>query len=179
MLIFASHLGFHSILGQSKTKGQKLVDDLLAKRQELKTAQTQIGNLEERLNRGEESTISYLLIQSELEQLFKSIERLAEHIKMGENKLGIPADAPTGTVLDVQFKPFFVAKMNARALKHRIRTRIVEYKFEHRKLERSYQAHVNRTLSFCDSSGPDLNHVLRGFRKQGARASESRHSAPQ
>jgi hypothetical protein len=121
-----------------------MVDNIITKREALTKDRTRVKAIETTLNKGNEDTVSSLLLQEELEALLRNIDKLETHIQNAESKLSAETAAPSSSAADPRYKRFYQVKVNARALKHRIRLRVVEYKFEHRKLERSYRSQVNR-----------------------------------
>jgi hypothetical protein len=125
------------------------VDKVLAKRDQLHNLRQRVKEIEQKQNDNNTDTVTTLLLQDEFERLCRSVEQLVKQLRHEEESIGVGPDLPlthSAARLD-QYKSFYKAQLSARVLKSGIRSRIVEYKFEHEKLERSYRHQVNRESS--------------------------------
>lgn len=77
----------------------------------------------------------------EIESVQEALATVTRKLKITENALGVSARRK---LEDLKGNVFLRHRMNARALKERIRAKLIAHKFERRKLERIYRHQIMR-----------------------------------
>lgn len=116
--------------GQHKNSGRSAVEDALRLRKSRDMAQALVDDLRKRII--DTSTEPWDALESAIQGLRKAQAKVTKK----ENTLGVDAKHKLRTLLN---SPFLAKKMNACALKIRIRERLRSRKFELDRLERSYR----------------------------------------
>lgn len=135
LLFFPLLLFIKFTLGQSRSIVDREVGKVLMLREELKAAEAILRGLQDRDHNAEDYDVEQALGDARAE-----VETLKGKLAAAERRLG-----PHGQRLrlDQAIKdPMLAAKLNAFALKERLRQRLVHRKFEYAKLESSARRHV-------------------------------------
>lgn len=125
------------IPGQSRAQGQRAVEAILVLRKTLELSDQNIRALEAQLLTDILDTDN---IPQQLIDAQKSRSRIADTLHRKHSALGIDERE---TLANATRSSYFCLKMNARALKRRIRDRLRQRKFELERLERAYRVTVN------------------------------------
>ena len=127
------------LAGQSRNKGQQAIEAILALQKSRDAYKTRISDLERLLCRDGEA-FDIVDTNLELDDVRAKVSQLNETIKHRRAALGIDGRKALSKLKSDQY---LTAKMNALAVKRRIRDRLRQRKFELERLERSYRQTVN------------------------------------
>ncbi|KDQ08430.1 hypothetical protein BOTBODRAFT_118738 [Botryobasidium botryosum FD-172 SS1] len=125
---------------QSKNIADKAVTEVISERLKLKHLGLDVAELKDRqaaLSSGE--TEKFEAIGLQLQSTGDALALLTARVKTMEKALGVTGKQQLDAL---KGNPYLRARMNARALRTRIRARIVEHKFERTKLERAYRRQI-------------------------------------
>jgi hypothetical protein len=133
------------ITEQSRSAGDKAIArilDLRSQRDEIHARLRKLRSMHHASKDGEDETRQAL--NEDLSAAQDALSKTVHQLTTAEKTLGVPSrrrlEKLTGDT-------FLNARMNARALKTRIRTKIISWKFERSLLERAYRHHVARMLT--------------------------------
>lgn len=132
------------IPGQSKNKGKDAIEQTLQLRKARDSLKRQIREMEDAIT--DELSEPYVIADTELRfpELRSRLEQIHGRIKALEHALGVDDKARLHQMIN---NPFISARMNARALKIRLREKLRSQKFELDRLERSFRHQINGTPS--------------------------------
>lgn len=85
-------------------------------------------------------------LQADADKLQHTLIQTKARLKAMEKALGIDERKQ---LKNLSGNPYLRARMNARALKARLRAKVVDYKFQRTQLERAYRNQVLRTPNPC------------------------------
>lgn len=126
--------------GRSKTQGRTTVEAAIQLRKARDILVTRIEHLEN-IVIDPSSTIDVTLdAEVRLTRTRTDLERTVANLRNKEQLLGVNDRAKLERLIN---NPFIAARMNARALKIRLRERLRSRKFELERLERSFRKQVN------------------------------------
>jgi hypothetical protein len=129
--------------GRSKTKGKQAIQAVLELGQGIELQKNAIVKLETAL--AETSALNVVDVTEQLQDARQHLTRLECGFTRKRSALGVHDKAD---LLKLQKDAFLQLRMNALALKHRIRDRLRQRKFEIEKLERSYRRSTNGLYSW-------------------------------
>lgn len=121
-------------LGQHKNRGRSSVEDALRLRKSRDAAQALVDDLRKRIINTSSEPWEIATAELELESAIQALRKAQGKVTKTEDALGVDAKHQLRTLMK---SPFLAKKMNARALKIRIRERLRSRKFELDRLERS------------------------------------------
>lgn len=125
--------------GRSHNAANQAIDAILALEKRLKEVEYRAKELENELAKpGVTSDI--LDISVELSETQHTITRLSNLIRIKRNSLGV---SEKSRIRNLKDNEFLQVKLNARAVKTRLRDRLRQRKFEMERLERSYRQTMN------------------------------------
>jgi hypothetical protein len=124
-------------LEQSKNKGAEAIAAILTLENVLEQHRSMVHELENSILSG---TANIVDIDVELLEYRGKCKRVADNIQKRRNSLGVSDQA---NLRDLRNSAYLRIRMNARAIKTRLRDRLRNRKFEIEKLERSYRRTVN------------------------------------
>jgi hypothetical protein len=130
------------ILGQSQSAGEKAIAKILelrSQREELHSQTRKLRSLHHATKDDEQETRQAL--SDDLQAAQDALDKTIHQLKISELSLGMPSRRQ---LEKLQHDAFINAHMNARALKSRIRAKVISQKFERSLLERAYRHHVTR-----------------------------------
>lgn len=123
-------------LGQHKNHGKSAVEEALRLRKSRDVAQDQVTDIRKRIMDTSSAPWETATAELELETALQVLRKAEAKVKRKEEGLGVTAMQKLHHLIK---SPFLAKKMNARALKIRIRERLRSRKFELDRLERSYR----------------------------------------
>lgn len=125
------------LLGQSKNKASQAISTILALDESIKAEHAAVSRLQQ----------SYGSPLVEVVALHEALERTRAHLRRLENdrlrKFNALGLSQTVQLQHMKQSKYLLLRMNALALKHRLRDRLRQRKFEREKLERSYRRTIN------------------------------------
>lgn len=124
-------------LEQSKNKGAEAIAAILALENVLEQHRLMVHELENCILSG---TMNIIDIDMQLSEYRGKCERVADNIQKRKNSLGVSDQA---NLKDLRNSAYLRIRMNACAVKTRLRNKLRNHKFEIEKLERSYRRTVN------------------------------------
>lgn len=129
----------HHNPGRSKNKGRQAVMAILTLDKSIASEQALVKKLDKliALGRGD-----FLEVSDQLTETNKRLQRAQDWRRSKLNSLGI---SDMSRLAHLRDNAFLRARMNALAIKERLRDRLRQRKFELEKLERSYRRTVNGT----------------------------------
>ena len=131
-------LSRHGLSGRSKNKGRKAVQAILVLETSLADKRKEISKLEKTLINGDPFDISEL--SEQLDDARRHFAALDQGLRRKRAALGVGEQQD---LKKLQQDAFLCMRMNALALKERIRDRLRQRKFEIEKLERNYRHSTN------------------------------------
>ncbi|KAG6836231.1 hypothetical protein H0H93_010036 [Arthromyces matolae] len=120
---------------QSKEIGNKAIEEIMTLQENRKSIQAELSQVNLQMAEEDDDFISQTL-RDEKETLLKSMEKVQASIKAKREKLGVDGRANLAKYKD---NKFLQLRLNAQALKNRIRAKLRERKFELERLERAYR----------------------------------------
>ncbi|KAG6849562.1 hypothetical protein H0H93_007407 [Arthromyces matolae] len=123
------------LVKQSKEMGNKAIEEIMTIIENRKSIQAELQQINVCLVEEEDNVASEDL-RGQKELLVQSLAKIQTTIKSKREKLGIDGRANLAKYKDNQFLQL---RLNSQALKHRIRFRLRERKFELERLERAYR----------------------------------------
>jgi hypothetical protein len=126
------------LIGRSKAKGKQAVQAVLELAESIQLQKHAITKLETAL--AQTSMLDMADLSEQLQDAREHLTRLEHGYDRKKNALGIGEQA---NLRMLQRDTFLRLRMNALALKQRLRDRLRQRKFEIEKLERSYRRSVN------------------------------------
>lgn len=139
----------HTQSGQSKQKAKQAIQAILALDSSIKSEQAAIRDLYASFNA---PFVDYAVADDALENARAHLKRLE---KARATKFTALAVDEGEELLSLKSNKYLTARMNALALKHRLRDRLRQRKFEMERLESSYRRTMNGTLKYVSST---INH---------------------
>jgi hypothetical protein len=133
------------ITEQSKSAGDKAIArilDLRSERDEIHGRIRKLRSMHHATKDEEEETRQAL--NEDLSAAQDALNKTVHRLTMAEKSLGMPSRRRLEKLVG---DTFINARMNARALKTRIRAKLISRKFERSLLERAYRHHTNRMLT--------------------------------
>ena len=130
------------VAGQSKNAGKREVEVLVILENNLKDSQERVRRLEIQLTKDAALGLDVVELDIELKEARGSRDRLEASVRRKRAALGV---GQRTTLQRIRNDAFLQLRVNARALKTRIRDRLRQRKFELERLERSYRQVVNGT----------------------------------
>ncbi|KAJ3816555.1 hypothetical protein F5880DRAFT_1619187 [Lentinula raphanica] len=121
---------------QHKNQGKSAVEEALRLRKSRDTAQDHVNGLRKRIIDISSEPWDIATAELELESAIQVLRKAQARVTKKENTLGVDEKHQLRSLMN---SPFLMKKMNARALKIRIRERLRSRKFELDRLERSYR----------------------------------------
>jgi hypothetical protein len=134
------------VIGQTRTKGRKAVETAWATRQAVDTMRDEVQQLADRATDLDFEAYGRLDAQERLPAARKKLEALRKTLRQQESALGV--DGQTN-YQHLKTSPFIQLRMNARALKIRLRDRLAAQKFEFDRIEHSFQRQQLNGTSFA------------------------------
>lgn len=132
-----------SVIGRSKTQGRTAVEDAIRLRKTRDVLMTRIDHLENIII-DPDSTVDLIIdAETRLVRARSDLARTISSVRAKEQVLGVNERAQLQRLVN---NPFIAARMNARALKIRLREKLRARKFELERLERSFRKQVNGKL---------------------------------
>jgi hypothetical protein len=131
-----------SLEGQSRNKGKQTVETILALQKSLDIYKKEVADLETTLC-GSTQSVDIGEVTLQLHDTRAKISQLSIGIHRHKAALGVSGQA---VLSKMKNNEFFRVKMNAHALKTRLRDRLRQRKFELEKLERSYRQAASSEL---------------------------------
>lgn len=134
------------IAGQSKLAGKREVETILLLEQNLKSSRQQLRLLETQLSN--DTALHYTTVETSLEiqEVREACNQLSDTIRKKRAALGVGQRTALRQMLEDEFLQL---RVNALALKTRIRDRLRQRKFEREPLERSYRHIRNGSSHTC------------------------------
>lgn len=129
---------------QSKTKGKKAVEEVVRLRNARNAAEREIARLELVMVDAESDFLEVESAEERVEALKASSAKTLVQLRMKERALGVQEQEDVRKLMK---SPYIQKRMNARALKIRIRDLLRSRKFEFDRIERSFRKQVNGTSS--------------------------------
>lgn len=126
--------------GRSKTQGRTTVEAAIQLRKARDILLTRIEHLENTVIDQNSAMDVTLDAETRLASARSDLERTVANLRAKEQLLGVNERAQLDRLLN---NPFIAARMNARALKIRLRERLRSRKFELERLERTFRKQVN------------------------------------
>lgn len=127
--------------GQSKDKADKIIEEIMTLEDCQKAYKKELVDIEKMLAIGVyEDGMDAVEASSQQDEVQDRIKSLAETLKRKRSALGVTGKARLASLVGNQFLRL---RMNARALKSRIRDRLRQRKFELDRLERAYRKTSN------------------------------------
>lgn len=123
-------------VGQSKTKGKQAVEAVLALDQALLLHRKRVSELELALSDASDVTD----VSGQLDDVREHVRKLERSLSQKKRSLGVSEQA---NLTRLKNNEFLRLRMNALALKQRLRDRLRQRKFEIEKLERNYRHTAN------------------------------------
>lgn len=123
-------------IGQHKNRGKSAVEEALRLRKSRDAALDYVKDLRKRIMDTSSAPWETATAELELETALQVLRKAEGKVKRKEDSLGVTAKQQLRHLMK---SPFLTKKMNARALKTRIRERLRSRKFELDRLERSYR----------------------------------------
>lgn len=121
-------------IGQSRSKGRKAVEAAWATRQAVDTMQDEVQQLADRATDLNLEPYERSDAQDHLAGARKKLEALRKTLRQQETALGVEGQT---NYQRLKSSPFIQLRMNARALKIRLRDKLAARKFELDRIERS------------------------------------------
>jgi hypothetical protein len=135
-LTVAVYTRFSFVSGQSKNQGKSAVEEAIRLRKSRDAAQAHVDELRRRVIDVSSEHWEIATAELELEGALIILAKAKAKVTKKEIEMGVTARQQLRHLLK---SPFLAKKMNARALKTRIRERLRTRKFELDRLERSYR----------------------------------------
>lgn len=134
----------HRDTGRSKNRGQQAVNAVMLLRAALKTRQAKLRELRNKfLEAVDENDPDAEFYQVELDAATEAVAKAQQKLSNKEKALGVKQHQ---ALKKLSTSEYIRLRMNARALKRRLRNRLRARKFELDKVERSFQRLVNGKL---------------------------------
>lgn len=121
--------------GQHRNRGRSAIEDALHLRKSRDAAQALVDDLQKRIINTSSEPWEAATAELELESAIQALHKAQGRVTKTEDALGVDAKHQLRRLVK---SPFLSKRMNARALKIRIRERLHSRKFELDRLERSY-----------------------------------------
>lgn len=131
--------------GQSKSAGQKAVEEALRLRKARDTLRNSIKSLEAIIVNGSSEPYEIAEAEMELPDLHEKLEKTQKSLSLKERALGVEGKS---RYVHLASSPFLADLMNARALKLRLRQRLQARKFERDRLEGTFRRQVGSKWRF-------------------------------
>ena len=132
-----------SSLGQSQKAADHAIERILELRNEVANLKHEVRNLKhEQTATPSEDELRHSILLDEIEATATQIEVTQKRLTSAEKALGVRS---CQRLEKLKGNGFLRLRMNVRALKARMRARLVNHKFECRKLERVYRHQVMHT----------------------------------
>lgn len=132
--------------GQSKLKAKQAIEAILALDTSIKSEQDAVKDLHRSFN---SPSLDIVVTQ-------EALESSRAHLKRLEKARAVKFDAldvdDSFDLVKLKSNKYLTARMNALALKHRLRDRLRQRKFEMERLERSYRRTMNGAFSYILST---------------------------
>ena len=128
--------------GQSKNIADKVIGQVLLERSELEDVVAQKAALEKRISLSDDEEVCRQLTL-DLDTFHNKEDQLRGHLKIAEKALGVTGKKQLAAL---KGNPFLRSRMNARALRSRIRMNIVGDKFMRSELEHAFRRQIMRML---------------------------------
>jgi uncharacterized protein (DUF342 family) len=125
--------------GQSRDKGKQAIELILALQKSLDIYKKSVTDLEATLCQGDED-LDVVDVNIELQEARTKVSQISATLKQRRAALGVGERARLSRLKN---DTYLRVKMNARAVKKRIRDRLRQRKFKLERLERSYRQTVN------------------------------------
>ena len=126
-------------VGQSKKSGEKAIEYTLELQKSLTAARKQESDILQQILECNDPSV-LLEINEQMQAITKNRELLETRYKKAMQALGVDDQRNMKKLLQ---NDYLMLRMNARALKTRLRKRLRERKFEQERLERSYRNVLN------------------------------------
>jgi len=127
-------------IGQSKASAKKAVEEALRLRKARDTLQDSVKRLEDVITDLSAEPYEVAAAELELDPLREKLEKTQLLLAAKEHALGVQARTQYRHLAS---SPFIMHRMNARALKFRLRQKLRSRKFERDRLERSFRRQMN------------------------------------
>ena len=126
--------------GRTKNRGKSAVEEVIRLRKAVEILKSRVREFEDVII--DPSAAPHMVSHAEMElTAARSASRKCElTLQSREQALGVSHSAELGRLTN---SPYIAARMNARALKHRLRDKLRARKFELDKIERSFRKQVN------------------------------------
>ena len=128
--------------GQSKRKGDQAIQAILTLDASIKSEQASVRAIHASFDC---ATVDIAVAHEALESARSHLKRLEKARALKFTALGVDQCA---VLLSLKTNKYLTARMNALALKHRLRDRLRQHKFEMERLERSYRRTMNGMLLY-------------------------------
>lgn len=148
-----------ALLGRAQNKGRRVIEAILALEKTLTVHDENIRILESRLlTQSLHEAFSTLDIPAQLDDLRAQRSRVTQALIHKKAAVGIEV---RNLLADISTNDYLRLRMNARALKQRIRDRLRQRKFELERLERAYRVTVNgkATIRYCTTNTNNISHT--------------------
>ncbi|KDQ13392.1 hypothetical protein BOTBODRAFT_133638, partial [Botryobasidium botryosum FD-172 SS1] len=125
---------------QSKNAADKAIADVLADREKTKEITSEIIELRrDQLAAQMENELQHDQFQADIDMLEHALTQTKARLKTMEKALGVGGREQLKRLIG---NPYLRARMNARALKARLRSKVIDYKFQRTQLERAYRNQI-------------------------------------
>lgn len=118
----------------------RAISDVIADRGRVKDIETEIKDLQQKRS-GEDDEDEDDAIQSQVHELEKVLNETRARLKDMEKALGVGGRK---RLAQLKGNTYLRLRMNARALKARLRSKVIDHKFERSQLERAYRHQIMR-----------------------------------
>ncbi|KAF7966738.1 hypothetical protein HWV62_37237 [Athelia sp. TMB] len=148
---------------QSKKKGDQAIQAILALDASIKTELATIREIHASFER---ATVDISVVHDALESARSHLKRLEKARAAKFTSLGV---AQSAVLVSLKSNKYLTARMNTLALKHRLRDRLRQRKFEMERLERSYRRTMNEIKSTKHIEGavkrraPTIQHIAKKY----------------
>lgn len=137
---YCSRCSLEYAIGQSKHHGKTAVEEAMRLRDNRDVKRRRVRDLEETIVSPLAQRFEVVAAQSALEEAINMRDKAEAAVGQAEQKLGVHALVQLRQLLN---NPFIIARMNALAVKLRLRERLRARKFELERLERSFRKQTN------------------------------------
>ncbi|TFK58292.1 hypothetical protein BDN72DRAFT_782285, partial [Pluteus cervinus] len=153
---------------RSKNQGKTAVEEVIRLRKAVDTAAARVRELEEQLISEKSDGYVHALSTLEIHSAKESRRRLQRQLGEKEDRLGVKQNAELSELIN---NPFLALRMNAYALKIRLRERLRSRKFELDPVERTVRKSANHrkltthTESSIQRRDPTIKQIARSYNK--------------
>ncbi|KIJ32784.1 hypothetical protein M422DRAFT_184115 [Sphaerobolus stellatus SS14] len=146
---------------QDKNQADKALERIMSLREERDDLHLRIRKLRQTKKTTADDCVETLEnIEEDLSSAQIALETTTKHLQATEKVLGLSGAEAKARLKALKGNEFLRYRMNARALKNCIRSKLISQKFEWRRLERAYRNHVTRMLSLLIFRGIVLTMFL-------------------